>query len=352
MSSSPTATSHTEFLVSRGAVLNEAGDLADHFGDPRREFAAFSDSAALLDRTAATCLVQKGTDALDLLHRLSTNELISLEQGNARFTLLTSERGRIIDALQVARLDENRLLLLSESTDARPAVEWIEKFTIIEDSEVSDASSGLGRLALIGPNALKIAQAAFSVELARDCVVTRPEAESETVLVASRWGNVDRVDIVFSRSNLGVTWERLVAADAIPAGEKAFEATRISAGVPVTGRELTDEANPLEVNLKGLVSFTKGCYVGQEVVARLDTYDKLQRRLVAFESESPVTEGTKLVSDGKRAGVVTSVSPLADASKFAAMGFARRGFWDEGTVLEFDGGTVTVRKLSEDSAFC
>lgn len=351
MSSPVTATSHTEFLVSRGAVMAESGQSAVHFGDPATEFEAFEHSAALLDRTGAACLIQEGEDALDLLHRLSTNDLISLHPGDARFTVLTSERGRIIDMLHVVNLGQNRLLLLSESPDAQKTVDWIEKFTIIEDSVVRDASLEFARFALIGPTALQVAASASGIELVRGKVALTSDGEDQTILVASEWANTERVDIAVPRAELEAAWRKLTEAGAVPAGDISFQAARINNDVPTAGNELTEDSNPLEVRLKDLISFTKGCYVGQEVVARLDTYDKLQKRLVGFEIESTLSAGTKLSSDGKRAGAVTSVSALPSNGNSVALGFARRDFWTDGTVLEFDGGTVTVRELSEDSPF-
>ncbi|MDA0677583.1 MAG: folate-binding protein, partial [Chloroflexi bacterium] len=101
----------------------------------------------------------------------------------------------------------------------------------------------------------------------------------------------------------------------------------------------------LEAGLKPIIDFAKGCYIGQEVVARLDTYDKLQRRLVALESSELLAAGTELTVDGKRAGVVTSVSAIPVNGVHHALGYARRGSWDDGTVLQAGGIDVTVRAL-------
>lgn len=351
MSSTVTTTSHIDFLLSRGGVLDESGQIADHFGDHEKELDAFASSAALLDRYAATCLIQEGADALDLLHRLTTNDLISLERGDARFTVLTSERGRVIDVVHVALLANDRLMLLSESPHTQQTIEWIEKFTIIEDSKVQDVSRDMTRLALIGPTAFEVAQTVFGVEPIRGRASILSENQDQTVLVASQWAGNDRVDITIPRTKLEATWDALSNAGAVPAGDTSFQAARINGGVPLAGSELNDGTNPLEVRLKGTISFTKGCYVGQEVVARLDTYDKLQRRLVAFESSSNLTADLKLSSDGKRAGTVTSISPISAKGQVLALGFARRDFWADGTALEFDGGTVTVRGLIEISPF-
>ncbi len=347
MSTPATATSHIEFLTSRGAVIDESAEAPVHFGNPEKELASFTQSAALVDRTGRSCIVQEGADALDLLHRLTTNELISLEPGDACFTVMTTERGRIVDVLQVVHLEQGKLLLLSDSTGGQQTIDWIEKFTIIEDSAIRDGSTEQARFAVVGPRALELVNSAFGVELVRG----RSSEQGDIILVASQWADCDRVDVVTPRTDSEAVWDRLAESGAIPAGDTSFQAARINNGVPVAQHELTEDSNPLEVRLNDLISFTKGCYVGQEVVARLDTYDKLQKRLVAFESKTPLTLGAKLSSGGKRAGIITSVSPLVIGGTYTGLGFARRDFWANGTVLEFDGSEVTVKELSESSPF-
>lgn len=349
MNKPATVRTQSDFLASRGAVLDGRSESPLHFGDPSFELAAFSRSAALVSGAGASRMVHDGADALDLLHRLSTNDLLQLEPGRSALTVLTSERGRIIDVLNVACLREDRLLLMSESRSALPAVEWIERFTIIEDAAVRDVSGELAGFAVIGPAAPAVILSAFDVELGPGDAVSPAGAPENTVLVASNWalngGELTRVDVVTPASEAEATWDRLSAAGASPVGEQAFHAKRISRAIPFPGSELTTEINPLEAGLKSLISFTKGCYVGQEVVARLDTYDKLQKRLAQLEFDRDLPAGAELTADGKRAGKVTSVSPLPVSGKFLALGYVRRGYWDAGTKLQCGEATVTVREV-------
>ncbi len=318
-----------------------------HYGDPEREFSAFSDSCALVALDTANSLVHVGADALELLHRLSTNDLLQLMPGRSAYTVLTSERGRIIDVLNISLVENEKLLLLSESPDAQSAVDWIEKFTIIEDSTIRDATAEFTRIAAIGPTALEIVSTGFEAELNSGEALAMSGPSKGTVLVASRWAGFDRVDVVTPQAHAEAIWDRITRAGAVPAGAISLNAAQVAYGVPSPGAELTVDANPLEVRLKDLVSFTKGCYVGQEVVARLDTYDKLQKRLVAIESDSALTTGTQLTSDGKRAGKVTSVSPIPRSGTYVALGLVRRGYWVDGTQLDCKGAIVTVKELPD-----
>ncbi len=347
MSNPAIASSPLGFLQAHcGFQLNPDGRIS-HFADPERELTAFSEagSAALVTRPEISTFIHQGPDALDLLHRLSTNDLLALEPGQNRFTVLTSEKGRVVDLLNVSVLGTDRLLLWSETTKPQPVIDWIDRFTIIEDAELSDVSESLLRLALIGSSAYRMANTAFGVELEPNHTATLSGELDGTFIAASRWGSAERIDIAVPLERTELAWTMLTTTGATPAGDVAYQAARVIAGIPAVGLELDGKANPLEAGLKDLISFTKGCYVGQEVVARLDTYDKLQKQLVKLTGSSPLVEGAELTASGKRAGVVTSVSDLAGQQNFNALGFARRGHWDEGTILECDGETVTVSAL-------
>jgi folate-binding protein YgfZ len=143
--------------------------------------------------------------------------------------------------------------------------------------------------------------------------------------------------------------DALVGAGAAPAGALAFDAYRVDHGVPEYGRELGEQVNPHEANLLPFVSFTKGCYVGQEVVARLDTYDKVQRRLVrvrASDIAGPLETGDALIADGGQIGELRTVARAGPAAGRAGLAFLRRRAWTPGSPLSRgDGNTVLVEPV-------
>ena len=149
-------------------------------------------------------------------------------------------------------------------------------------------------------------------------------------------------DLVFPAGAARQLWETALNAGAAPVGHHALEHARIKAGLPAPGAELTDRVNPLEAGLDEFVSFTKGCYVGQEVIARLDTYDKVQRRLVGLEVPEGAEPGETLNSGRRTAGWVTSVSTMTNKGRSAALGYVRRAFIEPGTVLGASSGEVNV----------
>ena len=142
-----------DLLRGRGAKYEPVNGkpVAVSYGDVRAEHEVLGRGAAVADLGHTTRVLHKGGDALDLLNRLTTNDLGGLAAGDASTTVLTSEIGRVIDVFQVVCLATDQLMLISESTDPEPLIENIEKYTILEDAVLEDMSSGTARIGIRGP---------------------------------------------------------------------------------------------------------------------------------------------------------------------------------------------------------
>ena len=315
-------------------------DAPPHLAD----YDALRSGAGLVDRSSVGRLKFSGDDALDLLHRLSTNDLLALEPGQAAHTVLTSPKGRIVDLLYVLRRDEDNLVFTAPET-CRKVVDWIDFYTFAEDVEAKDLTGETAMFSLSGPKAGGVLKG-----LAEDGTAPPAADEHASVRLAGAPATFARTDflrdegydLVVPAENGQAVWNNLCDAGASPAGGEAYETVRIERGVPVFGRELGESYNPLEAGLLEYVSFTKGCYVGQEVVTRLNTYQKVQKRLAGFVFDGPASHGAKLMLDGKQAGVVTSVAVTPDRGRFG-LGYVKKSLPDEGTALEVDGTDVTAR---------
>ena len=303
------------------------------FGDWSREYAAAREGAAVVDRSNFGRLRITGADALDLLNRLSTNNLIDLGPGEGASTVLTTNKGRIIDLLLVARLG-GELLVVTSPGAAEKVVEWIDLYTFGEDIAVQDVTEETALLSVVGPSAGDLlGPGVRSLGLYGAC-----EIDIEGVLVRAvrtdAFGTTGYY-ILAPASQAEEAWDALARMGAVPMGEDAAETLRVEQGVPRYGRELGEEFNPLEAELLSSISFDKGCYIGQEVVVRLNTYDKVQKRLVgvALDSGEPEPEA-RLEVDGKEVGFLTSVvdSPLLGHP--LALGYVRRGYSEAGQEVD------------------
>ena len=144
--------------------------------------------------------------------------------------------------------------------------------------------------------------------------------------------------VVTPTGSVSAVWEQIVEAGAIPMGTEAYEALRVERGVPVHGPEMGDDYNPLEAGLIGSIDFAKGCYIGQEVIARLDTYQKVQKYLVrlSFSPGTTVASGNLLQHGGQTAGKITSVAVLPSTGETIGLGYVRTQHASVGARLQLE----------------
>ena len=342
------AASLREAQLSAGAAFDpgEAGlPLPAHFGDAAREYRAATQAAALLDRSAFGRLRITGADALDLLNRLSTNKLVDLQPGRGAATVLTTNKGRILDLLVVANLGEELLVVTGPGSQATVA-EWIDTYTFGEDIAVEDATHSLAMLSVTGPDAAALIGEAASGLGLFDSAELELEGRRATVVRTDALG-VAGYDVVTPAEHAAAVWLALADRGAIPIGALAAETLRVEQGVPACGRELSENYNPLEAGLLPYISFDKGCYIGQEVVVRLNTYRKVQKRLmgVALDGAMPDADA-RLEADGRQVGFLTSVVDSPALGRPLALAYVRTSHAEAGVAVEACSGDRAVNGVT------
>ena len=270
-------------------------------------------AAVVADRTDLGRLIGTGPDLLGLVHRLSTGDVKDLRPGEGRETVLTNAKGRIVERLFVHHLGPEGVLLVAGSGGAGRVLAHLTRFTFAEKTGLSDVTESTFAFALFGARWEEASAALGIPELQPFGSATLRLADSPVHVVRTNSFTSDGILVTGSRGDAERVNTALVdAAEAVGGGTidaPTLEAWRILEGLPAAGHELTDEHNPLEAGLYGAVSFTKGCYVGQEVVARLNTYDKVARALIRLKLEGgvPAPEpGAAVIHGGKTIGGVTS----------------------------------------------
>ncbi len=295
-------------------------ELPRTYGNAQEEYRAARQGAALFDRSAFGRLRITGADGLDLLNRLSTNKLIDLTAGEGASTVLTTNKGRIIDLFPVVNLGGELLVITSPQT-MEQVVDWVDLYTFGEDIQVTDFTNESALLHVVGPEAASLLGTA-ALSLYHACEISIGGAQLQAVRTDAL--GAAGYDLLVARGQAEEAWNALVHLGAAPMGEDAAEMLRVEQGMPRYGRELGEEFNPLEAGLLPSISFDKGCYIGQEVVVRLNTYNKVQKRLVGIvvRDGSPLPE-QRLEVDEKDAGFLTSVaySPILESA--LALGYVR-----------------------------
>lgn len=286
-----------------------------------------------------------GPDALDLLHRISTNDVSRVKVGQSVHTILTTEKGKIKDVVSLVRISETVLLLLGTLISRQELAQWIGRFIIMEDVAVEDVTEHYFH---------------YQALWAKPATLFSPEGGTHTLALRDASGTAGsgivltdplaatRAPHLLGEGSLAAAALELLKANAFSEGdERSVHDFYVDQGLPVPGRELTGDVNPHEAGILGLVSFTKGCYIGQEVIARLDTYKKVQKRLMAFAlSDGPAILPAPLTSGAEELGHLTSAVRRDDGA-WLGLGFVRAAFADNPLPLEYpahDGsGVAKVR---------
>jgi aminomethyltransferase len=235
----------------------------------------------LFDRTSAQGRIElSDRDRLDLLHRMSTNDLNGLPPGHARQSVLTTALARIIDLVTVFNRGENALMLTHYPATTRA---WLQKHIFWNDRlKLRDASGELGQIELHGSGAARV-MARVAGEAATELPLfgfIEVEIQSVRVLVA-RVKPLDGEGFVILTPDAPGLTATLADGDDVRMGDAArYDLMRITAGQPGAGSELTEDFIPLEAGLWEAVSFSKGCYIGQEIIARMESRNKLAKTLV------------------------------------------------------------------------
>lgn len=325
-------------------ITDDGWEVPAGFRGLDAEYRAATQGTALADRSPIGRLQATGPDVLDLLNRLSTNRVDPLEPGTGEATVLTTNKGRIIDWITVLHPGDRTILLTSppcsEATRA-----WIDRYTIIEDVTVKDVTPTTALIGVLGPTASAVVEAVLgpdAAELPPLGCVTAPWGAGAVLAARTSPMGVQGYDVMVDAADAPSLWDALAETGAAhgvqPIGLEAMEALRVENGLPRWGPELGEAYNPLEAGLTESISWTKGCYIGQEVVARLWTYHKVQKYLVSLtfqgDGETCPAPGAPLHVGGERQGALTSVAFSPGAGALLGLGYLRAAHATVGQSVE------------------
>src|SRR5690349_12380632 len=267
------------------------------------EYRALTEGCGLVDRAGRGRLALTGPERREFLHGQVTQDIETLEPGHGRYAALLTHKGKMLSDMRVLDLGDE-LLLSCERAGLQELFNMIRRYKLGADVELHKRTLEMGELSLIGPDARRIAGAG---ELGPDehDNLRATIGEHDVVLVATDLG----VDVFCDAEATESVRGTLLAAGAVEVTEAAAELVRVERGRPRYGVDVDDNTIPQEAGLnERAVSFTKGCYVGQETVARLFYRGKPNRHLRGLKLSAPVEPGTPLRLGEKEVGRVTSVA--------------------------------------------
>jgi folate-binding protein YgfZ len=343
-----------EFHRAAGAVFAEVTgqEVVAHYGDWMAEYAALRESAGVLDLSFRSRLCVLGADAQRFLNGQVTNNVKDLKIGEGCYAALVSAKGKLQSDLNIYRLD-NEMLLDFEPGLSEPVTQRLEKFVIAEDVQVIDAAPQYGVLSVQGPKAAEVVGSLSSrlVVPSKAMSVTKVEepAFGEIYVTQSSRLRSQGFDLFVPTAAMKDATERLLAQGGRLCGWQALETVRIEAGVPRFGADMDETNLAPEALDTHAISYSKGCYIGQEVIARVRTYGQVAKslrglRLGGNEKEAP-PKGTKLFLVEKEVGSITSAVWSPALQGLIALGYVRREANQTGTELEaqMPGGKIPSR---------
>ena len=276
----------------------------------------------------------QGEDQQAFIQRQTTNDARQLAPGQTQQTVLTSATARILDVWRLVPEQDATGVITLAGRGARTARYLQSRIFFMDKVAVTDASAAYAQIDVFGPQAADVLRRARVEPPAPDAL---SEIDGVRVIgLGSAW----RVLVPIAQRD---DWSaRLGEAGAVTLGPDAYHVLRVEMGQPGPERELTDDFTPLEANLDRAISDAKGCYTGQEIIARQITYDKITRRLAGVRLESAVPLGSTVTVEGRTAGEITSV---VESPRFGPIALAviKRPHHAAGTAVQVrvtDGETV------------
>ncbi len=287
-----------------------------HFGDPRGEYAAATAGAAVFDWSDHRLIELTGADRVTFLHNFSTNDVKGLRPGRGCEAFVTNVKGRILGHVWI-EVGETSIRLDVGPVSPERLIAHLERYIINEDVAVVDAIQS-GELLVMGPSAASVVSS-VAPEAERVGLLEHVDAEDALgpLRVTRRDVGAQPAYVVTGRrAALGDIWSRLCAAGARPAGSAAWAVLRIEAGLPIYGVDLTDENLAQEAGrTASAISFTKGCYLGQEPIARLDAMGHVNRALrsLRIEGDAVPPPGARVFAEREGTTAVGTITSAASS---------------------------------------
>lgn len=295
----------------------------------------------IADISYLSTLSLTGEDRAKFLHRIISNDVENLSVGEGNYATLLTNKGKIIADLRVYVFEDKIYISTAPECEQQVYTE-LDKYIIADDVELSIETGNIGAIAVYGPHSTELMESVLKIE----GLSTLPEYHSRTCEVDGNWiacvcaHNIGEYGyhLYTSSEALVWLWDKICAEseDIHPIGWEALERLRIEAGTPRYGTELTDSVFPLEAELEHAIDFEKGCYIGQEIVARMKYRGHPNRLLRGIEihAEDPVRQKAPIFVDDKEVGWITSSAYSSTLNKYIAMGYIRMAYTKEGCSIQ------------------
>src|SRR5579859_470261 len=330
--------------------------LPDYWTDPRTEQEYARKNVALIDKNYRAYLSFTGPDRVRYLNAILTNNVKDLPAGRGAVSLLLNPQGHILAEIETyAQLES--LFCVSYAMIREKLIEWLDKYIIMDDVTLTDESQRYGTLALEGPRAAAAVKELTTIDLSAFDELARIETQVASIrcwITKRSPGGIAGCEFLAERDMLANLWQ--ILSEVVksngggPMGYAALSAQRLAQGVPWFGYDFGEKQIPHEAGLQDShISYTKGCYTGQEIVERVRSRGQVNRRRVdlSFDGAIAPPAGEILTVDGREAGFVTRAAVPSFLPYAIGMGYVLKDHNAPGSRLSWSGGTAVVSKFPD-----
>lgn len=334
-------------------VARDGWPVPQSYGDLLGEYSSVRDTGAgLIDLSSRGRMLVTGSEAVAFLNGLITNDMKTLAENSWMPAAFPNVQGRLLASVRVVRLQDKvtakgavpSFLVDTEARSRESVLQNIQRFTMAGDFHVNDVTNQTAQLSVQGKDAPGILAKVFDNDVAGlpafGATSIRDELFGEVTIFRATQTGEDGFDLVVNNDNAAGLWAGLQNAGARPVGHDALEMLRIEAGIPRYGIDM-DESNVVtETALDDAVSYTKGCYVGQEIIARIKYRGHVAKKLSGLIcGQAQLQTGDVILSaDGKEIGRLTSTTHSPKLNQSIALGYLKYDYLAAGTDVKIVSG--------------
>lgn len=324
---------------------------AARFGDPQEELAALRAGCGVYDLGFRAKISASGGDRVRWLNGMVTNNVRDLAAGHGVYAFLLNPQGHILGDLYAYNRGES-ILIDTDRAQVEKVLATFDHYIIMDDVEIKDSSEEITALGLSGPNSLDVLRKA-EVEIPALQPLQLHDVKCDCdcgclncTIVRSDHPSGESYEIWLAPQFVKPLWDALLKVGATATGAEALELHRILSGIPRYGIDIRERDLPQETEQARALNFSKGCYIGQEIVERIRSRGAVHRKFSGFLADTPVAPGSKIVVGEKEVGEITSatLTRLANHDRNVALGYIRREVGVPGREVRI--GTAVARVVA------
>jgi len=324
----------------------EPGKIPLAYSNAEQEYWTIRKAVGLADISHIGRLRITGKDRISFLNGLLTNDISQLRENAGQRSALLNSKARVLADLHLYAQTDSLLVDTGESS-ASHVKEILDRFVITEDVQIQDSSHDLVQVTIQGPRSSQAIKEVLGAE-AQDLKQLEQKTLGPSTIIARDRTGQSGYDMIMPALEAEPVWHGfLLNGGEIglnPVGSQALEILRLEAGYPKYATDVDENTIILEAGFKDAINFNKGCYLGQEVVARATHIGRVNKQLVRLEVETKesVSPRSKLVSDGREVGFITSAAFSPGLRRVVGLGYANREFAKEGTKVNVQSGQTSL----------